>query len=73
MDTTKPASERFKEKLFEGRKAGKPFAAYWDECPDVNGNPGFSRGYRLYKFMQIIEKKAEQTPKKEERDIKESM
>nr|QBK85562.1 MAG: hypothetical protein LCMAC101_01490 [Marseillevirus LCMAC101] len=67
---TDKCSEGFKEMLFKEREADTPFAAFWDECPNVGGKPGFSRGYRLYKLLQLLEKKNEQTPEKKERDIK---
>jgi len=70
--TEKKSSERFKEKLFKERDSNTPFAAYWDHCPDVCGKPGLSRGYRWYKFLQVVEEEHGQWLKKEERDIKES-
>ena len=72
MEQNKNPSEIFKEKLFNERKSGTPFASYWVECPDICMNPGLSRGYRLYKLLQVVEKEDEQTSEREERDIKES-
>ena len=58
--------------LIKEREDGTPVAVSWDKYPDGCGNPGLSRGYRVYKLLQLIEKDSEQSPEKEERDIKES-
>ncbi len=68
----KKPSETFKEILFKERDTSTSFAAFLGGCSNICGKSGLNRGYRLYKLLQLREKRNDRTPEKEERDIKES-
>ncbi len=64
------ASDQLYSEYFKEREVGTPFAVYYNECPDVDGKPGLSRGYLMYKLLQLLEKNNGQPLENEERDIK---
>ena len=44
MTSDQLTSENFNELQFFERDTDTSFAAFWDKCPDVYGNPGLRRG-----------------------------